>query len=619
MKFKNHLLISTLMGAFISGCGGGGGGSADNIPPPEPKDPLTAYKSQKINWKSCEAYFSKNTDADLEGYSILLGDRLQCADIDAPLDYSQPEKSSIKIAIIRVLSSKKSEKNPHLFFNPGGPGGDGHLDSIVYSSSLLAMGNENTPIGSIYRKMAENYNFIGFSPRGVGASTTISCSGNELFMPIDYSPKGYNPENIKNITNYAKAVASNCQKNPVSDYINTDATARDMDLMRHLLGDDKMHYYGTSYGTWLGFWYAGLFPENIGPMVLDSNMNFSRPMNDASVLYKEGQIHTFLEFQAPYISRHDDLIGLGKTVDQVINNLNSMTDHAKSILGHASYRAEPGSIAVNIAVLQTAFEVSNMEKQNSTPAQIIDTIKNSLYIRDNMIRRAFEYEGYDLQKSIKNSIIQKLINDYNNKTIYAEKFSLEDAVFNTVVCNDEAVSNADPIFWFRTGFSQANRLPIISADVSMQPCLYWKRNAAFTKPAINDLKAAKLMMVQSQYDVPTPLSGAMETFNQLPATSMVYVKNEGSHGLQFYGTECVDLTVMRYLLGQAPANRMTTCEGKPMTLDKLATNAAKTTIGQSKASNQTGHPDDEASNFEDPELARKLIERLRGANNAAFH
>lgn len=53
--------------------------------------------------------------------------------------------------------------------------------------------------------------------------------------------------------------AEACAKNPLTRYINTDATARDMDLMRHLLGDEKFNYYGISYGTWLGTWYTALF------------------------------------------------------------------------------------------------------------------------------------------------------------------------------------------------------------------------------------------------------------------------------------------------------------------------------------------------------------------------
>ncbi len=121
-------------------------------------------------------------------------------------------------------------------------------------------------------------------------------------------------------------------------------------------------------------------------------------------------------------------------------------------------------------------------------------------------------------------------------------------------------------------------------------------------------------MVQSEYDVPTPLAGAMETFEQLPATSMVYVMNEGSHGLMVYQTECVDLTVMNYLLGQAPAQRLTQCQGKPLPLDAQVQTLQARSIRSLSTSGQ------EPSNFEDPELARTLLERLRKAiSSASLH
>ena len=207
-----------------------------------------------------------------------------------------------------------------------------------------------------------------------------------------------------------------------------------------------------------------------------------------------------------------------------------------------------------------------------------------------------------------------------------QKFNEGDPVFNTVVCNDEAISNTDPVFWFSTGFKLAARLPIINAHVAMQPCLYWKRNETFSKPKMSSLQSAKLLMVQSEFDVPTPLSGAMETFNQLPATSMVYVTNEGTHGLQLYGTECVDLTVINYLLGQAPANRMTQCQGKPMALDAQTAQNQPVASSQSKASRTTRASStsattvsDETSNFEDPVLAQELLNRLRTAGSASLH
>ena len=68
-------------------------------------------------------------------------------------------------------------------------------------------------------------------------------------------------ENIQNNLLNARLKAKACLSNPLTPYINSDATARDMDIIRCVLGDDKLNYLGISYGTWLGTWYAGLFPE----------------------------------------------------------------------------------------------------------------------------------------------------------------------------------------------------------------------------------------------------------------------------------------------------------------------------------------------------------------------
>ncbi|WP_205244585.1 hypothetical protein [Comamonas sp. Tr-654] len=97
-------------------------------------------------------------------------------------------------------------------------------------------------------------------------------------------------------------------------------------------------------------------------------------------------------------------------------------------------------------------------------------------------------------------------------------------------------------------------------------------------------------------------------------TLMVYVKNEGSHGLMVYQTECVDLTLMNYLLGQAPAQRLTKCQGKPLPLD------AQVQKLQARSTRSLPTSGQEPSNFEDPELARVLIERLRKAiGSASLH
>ena len=56
---------------------------------------------------------------------------------------------------------------------------------------------------------------------------------------------------------------------PLLEHVSTVEVARDLDVMRQLVGDKKLNYFGASYGTYIGATYAGLFPKKVGRMVLD--------------------------------------------------------------------------------------------------------------------------------------------------------------------------------------------------------------------------------------------------------------------------------------------------------------------------------------------------------------
>lgn len=596
MRWVGAVSLATLLVA----CGGGSeGGFGSSAVEPEKKDPLAAYKNQKLSWGSCDVYFSKYYPEGAERYISKLGSRLQCADIDAPLDYNNPDGLKIKVSALRVQAPEAPEKKPHLFFNPGGPGGDGLQWSLQYSY-LLSKGNPATSLGQMYKKVSDSFNFVGFSPRGVGASTNLLCSGNELVYNVDAGGDSDNAENIRRITDVARYTALNCQKNPISDYINTDATARDMDLMRHLLGDEKMHYYGISYGTWLGFWYAGLFPDRVGPMVVDSSMNFSQSIHTAGISYEVGKIHTFTNHIAPYAARNNSSLGMGSSTQEIVDRLNSLAPPLKQMLAEMSFRAEPSAIAYNLLYTRMLMDASGYLRSGMQPRGIANELKKTQVSTG--VPEVDEAIP-DIASSIEEKILELNAQQYLTDS---RPFSLDnsDSVFNTVVCNDELLLERDQVWWVNKGFELARTLPIVPNRIAGQPCLYWKRQVQFSKPSIASLQSARMLMVQSEYDVPTPLAGAMETFNQLPATSMVYIKNEGSHGLMGYQTECVDLTVMNYLLGQAPARRLTECEGKPLPLD------AQTQKLQARSMTSGQEP----SNFEDPELAKELIDRLRKAS-----
>lgn len=146
-----------------------------------------------------------------------------------------------------------------LLFNFGGPGGSGVSALPGFASTVSSL--------------RERYDLVSWDPRGVGASEGVRCRSNkeiDAAESIDATPDTPAEEQayLADATDFGKG----CRKaaGPLLAHVSTTDTARDMDLMRQVLGDAKTHYFGMSYGTELGGVYAHLFPQHVGRVVLDA-------------------------------------------------------------------------------------------------------------------------------------------------------------------------------------------------------------------------------------------------------------------------------------------------------------------------------------------------------------
>lgn len=209
---------------------------------------LEPFYSQVLQWTKCEKTF-------------------QCATVNAPMDWNNPSGDTIRLALIRAAAS--STPMGSLLVNPGGPGGSGYefvRDSL--SSAVDA-------------KLRSNYDIVGFDPRGVNQSSAVSC----------YDDPSEMDSFLFDIPEVAGEVGSNawldaqdaigekfgqaCLKHTgeLLGFVDTISAARDLDLMRAVLGDTKLNYLGYSYGTFLGATYADLFPEKTGRLVFDGALD----------------------------------------------------------------------------------------------------------------------------------------------------------------------------------------------------------------------------------------------------------------------------------------------------------------------------------------------------------
>ena len=181
----------------------------------------------------------------------------QCATVFVPTSYEDPSLGTTGIAVAQFQTSFLGS-NGHLLVNPGGPGAAG----IDFAAQLVFAAFN----------LATSYDFVGFDPRGTGQSDPLVCLGTPALDELNaFDPTPETDTERQQGIDLIDEQGQACETNTglLADHVTTVETARDMDVIRAVLGDDKMDYFGFSYGTFLGTTYAALFPDKVDRFVLD--------------------------------------------------------------------------------------------------------------------------------------------------------------------------------------------------------------------------------------------------------------------------------------------------------------------------------------------------------------
>ncbi|MFE0819943.1 alpha/beta hydrolase [Streptomyces sp. NPDC058847] len=257
------LSTATLLCCSLAACAPtarDGGQGADGATAASDRQDENRFRQQTLDWRDCPAPTPIQGGGEAPA-PLPDGTRWQCATMQAPLDWEKPAEDAIGIELIRARSSGDADDRiGSLLFNFGGPGGSG-------VTTLPALAPD-------YEKLRSRYDLVSFDPRGVGNSRGVRCldpeAAEEAEERVDETPDDGGDETDA-LVEFNKLVAAACEKNSgdVLPYVGTTEAARDLELMRQVLGDDKLHYFGISYGTQLGGVYAHLFPGRVGRAVLD--------------------------------------------------------------------------------------------------------------------------------------------------------------------------------------------------------------------------------------------------------------------------------------------------------------------------------------------------------------
>lgn len=590
------LACSLTLSFLLAACGGGG-----STPAPTPvEDPLQPYRSQSLGWAACDPTVLGRNSSEFAPVTTALAERLQCATLRVPLDYGNPARGDAAISVMRVLSADPAQRRGSLFFNPGGPGEDG-LGTMLILVKAFSDSDFADPQGALQLRLLAEYDMVGFSPRGTGNSTSLTCTTNELVRPVDYTATGaYTPANFDNPLYNARMAAQACKKNPLTPYIHTEATAQDMDLLRGLLGDAKLNYLGYSYGTWLGAWYASRFPERVGRMVLDSNMDFSADSSEEFYLLLPMARQRMLnEIMAPYASRHPAFFMLGATPQEVKAVVAGLSPRVQSLLGATLSSLGYSRPNTDEYVFSIVAARGLDEVLSGLPGGTYQDIEAALAVK-------IFVPWSDPANAAVRQLASKLLGGYDRNWLRPQPpqsvvVSPNTATLAAVRCNDTP-STTDPQFWFELGRDQAQSYPLFFATTlpAQVSCLYWS-GPVVQKPRVTAMQGMDVMLVQSEYDTATATELGRKFFAALPAAHGVYVPGEYTHGVYPYNDRCVDPAVTRYLLGDSPSARLTTCPAIPLPQDQLAATPRLRTVPSITA----------GSAYKNPEKALALIERFK--------
>lgn len=415
-----------------------------------------------------------------------------------------------------------SNKRGSLFVNPGGPGASGA--SFIKESIDYAVG----------RDLQQHYDVIGWDPRGVGDSSAVECLNQEkmdeyLFgdpRPFSKLERG-SDEWIAAARAEEREFGEACLENTGSllEFVDTVSTVKDLDLLRHLVGDEKLNYLGYSYGTFIGALYADNFAENVGSLVLDGAIAPDVTLFEVVLMQQQGFEAATRAYLAdclsskdcPFVGTVEDAM---KEIGQLIKNVDENPIQA------ADGRWVSSSTFITAIILPLYNEANwpllddlfvEMRAGNPDTAQFLADFyfgRSYGFYEDNSTEAFSAINCLDYPPGVDNETMRKQAAE---------------------------IAKAAPIFGAYAGFG----------DIS---CQEWPFPGVSERGPVTGAGANPILVIGTTGDPATPYAWAKQLADQLESGVMITNNGEG-HGAYTSGNSCIDKTVEDYFLnGVVPAN-----------------------------------------------------------------
>jgi pimeloyl-ACP methyl ester carboxylesterase len=472
------------------------------------------YASQVLNWHTC-------TSDELSGQTPPAGaEGIECATYQTPRDwYHASDNVDLTIAVSRLEATGNATAS--VLVNPGGPGAPGR----IFPARLRNQA-----------KLRAHQEVVGFDVRGTGKSTNITCGG-AIGTGNTLDPRDRSRGNLNLILDATKYAADSCQvkSGDLGPFINTDQTVHDLDLLRVLLGRQKVNWVGYSAGTWLGAHYAQEFPNRAEHFVLDSNTEFTTTWQKSFDWQPLGFERRWREDFLPWIAQYDSLYHFGTTGDAARQTY----EEVRAALAKQPVDVDGTPLSANEL---DSYIAANLYSKRSFPG-LADYLVNVRTLTQGSAPA--DQQAAAKQKVHAENADEKALGP-QPLVVPTDYDDAYDASFWTIPCNEGP--------WFgnrQTAIQQSAQLgpkyPLLGWGWLIQPCIFWK-NQPVQLPVLDGRGVPPVLMVQSTHDPATPIEGAQRAHQAFKGSRLITVTGEGDHGIYAGGNAAVDKVVENYLV-----------------------------------------------------------------------
>ncbi|MGW2251763.1 alpha/beta hydrolase [Kitasatospora sp. NPDC001660] len=495
--------------------------SASATPTPKPTgadDPaLKSFYAQQIAWAPCppDPKADQQTKADTSG--------MQCGKLHVPLDYADPAKDALDLALIKLPATKPDQRVGSLVVNPGGPGASG-VDMVKDGAKDFT--------GALHSR----FDVIGFDPRGTGASSPIAClddkqrdAEEQVDAPLD--PAARKAQSDQQNAQFIAACQAKSGK--LLPFVGTRNSARDMDVLRAAVGDKKLNYLGVSYGTYLGSLYAEEFPKNAGRLVLDGAVDPAADELDSVIKQQAGFEQSFERFAADCVDKHASECSLGKDPSQAAKKA---ADFLDGLRDHPLPTKDGRKVGSDLAWTG---------------------VRGALYGDENTTWQYLRVALSVAMKNDKGDVLLAFADDYNERD-ESGHYSPMDAAHAAISCADGSAPAPSAERAQQTVKQLQEQAPLLTKGVDVQDftessCNGWPFQSPEKPHTIRAEGADPILVVGSTGDPATPYAAAEALAKGFANATLLTRVGEG-HGAFGKGNACIDQALEAYLVeGTMPA------------------------------------------------------------------